>query len=52
MTYQPLSTMPFSDVRKIDEAQKPDVLQRQHVLLDRRSDLSDKPITGITTLGA
>ncbi|MBB2689424.1 UNVERIFIED_ORG: cytochrome c peroxidase [Rhizobium esperanzae] len=45
-TYRPLPTMPFSEARKIDEAQKPEVAQRQRSLLERRYDLSDKPMAG------
>ncbi|WP_017963349.1 MULTISPECIES: cytochrome b6 [Rhizobium] len=50
-TYRPLPTMPFSDARRIDEAQKPDVMKRQLDLLQRRYDLSDKPMPGAMMSG-
>ncbi|MGK9052434.1 cytochrome B6, partial [Neorhizobium petrolearium] len=46
-TYRPLPTMPFSQARSIDEAQKPDVMRRQRGLLERRYDLSDRPMPGV-----
>ncbi len=51
VTYRPLPTMPFSEVRKIDEAQKDAVMQRQRSLLERRYDLSDKPMDGVMMSG-
>jgi cytochrome c peroxidase len=50
-TYRPLPTMPFSQAREIDEAQKPDVMKRQQRLLERRYDLSDKPMAGVMMSG-
>lgn len=51
VTYRPLPTMPFSEARRIDEAQKPAVMQRQRDLLERRYDLSDRPIPGVMMSG-
>ncbi|MBW9053751.1 cytochrome B6 [Rhizobium mesosinicum] len=50
-TYRPLPTMPFSQARQIDEAQKPEVMKRQRDLLERRYDLSDKPMAGVMMSG-
>lgn len=43
-TFRPLPTMPFSQVMEIDEAQKPQVMERQHQMLEERYDLSDQPL--------
>jgi len=43
-TYRPLPTLSLDEVKALDEAQKPQVMQRQHVLLEQRYDLSDRPI--------
>ncbi|WP_416796786.1 cytochrome B6 [Ciceribacter azotifigens] len=51
VTYRPLPTMPFSEVRKIDEAQKDAVMRRQRSLLERRYDLSDKPMDNVMMSG-
>ena len=51
ITYRPLPTQPFSDVKAMDEAQKPRVMQRQSVLLNDRYDLSDRPISGVMMSG-
>jgi cytochrome c peroxidase len=50
-TYRPLPTMPFSEARRTDEAQKPDVMKRQQDLLQRRYDLSDKVMPGVMMSG-
>jgi cytochrome c peroxidase len=50
-TYRPLPTMPFSEMRTIDEAQKPQVAERQRTLLERRYDLSDNPVPGAMMSG-
>src|SRR4051794_32983615 len=43
-TYRPLPTLPFSEVKTADAAQKPQVMQRQSNLLNQRYDLSNGPI--------
>lgn len=43
-TYRPLPTMPFSEAMAIDEAQKPQVMERQRAMLEARYDLSDRPM--------
>ena len=50
-TYRPLPTIPFAAVRANDEAQKPQVMQRQEALLNQRYDLSDRPIPGVMMSG-
>src|SRR5919205_3291041 len=50
-TYRPLPTLPFAAVRANDEAQKPQVMQRQEALLNQRYDLSDRPIPGVMMSG-
>jgi len=50
-TYRSLPTMPFSDVKRMDEAAKPMVLQRQRDLLNARYDLSNRPILGVMMSG-
>src|SRR3954466_4454966 len=50
-TYRPLPTLPFSAVKTADEAQKPQVMQRQTDLLNERYDLSDRPIPGVMMSG-
>ena len=39
-TYRPLPTMPLSEARAIDEAQKPQVMERQQTMLAERYDLA------------
>ena len=51
MTYRPLPTMPLSEVRPIDEAQKPAVMERQRAMLADRYDLADNPIPGVLMSG-
>ena len=46
-TYRPLPTMPFSRAMEIDEAQKPQVMERQRGTLDARYDLADRPMEGV-----
>jgi cytochrome c peroxidase len=46
-TYRPLPTQPFDQVKADDEAAKPQVMQRQRALLERRYDLSDRPMPGV-----
>src|SRR3954449_4904644 len=46
-TYRPLPTLPFTVVKTADEAQKPQVMQRQADLLNQRYDVSDRPIPGV-----
>src|SRR4051812_30402405 len=50
-TYRPLPTQPFSDVKRMDEAAKPAVMQRQAATLAQRYDLSNKPIAGVVMSG-
>ncbi len=50
-TYRPLPTLPFSEVKAMDEAQKPKVMQRQADLLNQRYDLSNRPIPGVMMSG-
>jgi cytochrome c peroxidase len=50
-TYRPLPTQPFSAVKRTDEAQKPDVMQRQRALLQRRYDLADRRVPGAMMSG-
>ncbi|MDQ7777244.1 hypothetical protein [Paracoccus aminovorans] len=50
-TYRPLPTMPLSRARALDEAQKPQVMERQRALLERRYDLSDQPRQGMMMSG-
>ena len=50
-TYRPLPTLAPSQARAIDEAQKPQVMQRQRALLDERYDLADRPIPGVMMSG-
>jgi hypothetical protein len=51
LTYRPLPTRPFSEVKADDEAQKPRVMQRQIDLLHGRYDLGNKPIAGVMMSG-
>jgi cytochrome c peroxidase len=51
-TYRPLPTQPLSVVRALDEADKPEVMQRQRDLLEQRYDLSDRPMSGVMMSGA
>jgi cytochrome c peroxidase len=51
MTYRPLPTQPFSDVKRMDEAAKPKVMQRQRALLESRYDLANKPLPGVMMSG-
>jgi cytochrome c peroxidase len=50
-TYRPLPTLPFDAVKANDEAQKPEVMQRQGSLLEQRYDLSDRPMDGVMMSG-
>ena len=50
-TYRPLPTLPFSAVKKNDEAQKPKVLERQAALLAERYDLANRPLQGAMMSG-
>ena len=50
-TYRPLPTLPLSEVRALDEAEKPAVMQRQRSLLEQRYDLSDRPMPGVMMSG-
>ena len=50
-TYRPLPTRPFEAVKAADEAEKPQVMQRQTELLNQRYDLSDRPIPGVMMSG-
>jgi cytochrome c peroxidase len=50
-TYRPLPTAPLDAVIKSDVAAKPKVMQRQQALLERRYDLSDRPIAGVKMSG-
>ena len=50
-SYRPLPTIPFDETKATDEAQKPQVMQRQEALLAERYDLSDQPIPGVMMSG-
>jgi cytochrome c peroxidase len=50
-TYRPLPTQPLDVVKAIDEADKPQVMQRQRRLLEQRYDLSDRPMPGAMMSG-
>ncbi len=50
-TYRPLPMQPFDVVREMDEAAKPEVMQRQGELLERRYDMSDQPMQGVMMSG-
>src|SRR4051812_20764689 len=50
-SYRPLPTLPFTAVKTADEAQKPQVMQRQTELLNQRYDLSDRPTPGVMMSG-
>ena len=50
-TYRPLPTMPFSEAKAVDEAQKPQVMERQRAMLEARYDLSDDPMEGVIMSG-
>lgn len=51
LTYRPLPTQPFSEVKDQDEAMKPSVMQRQRDLLSKRYDLADRPMDGVMMSG-
>ena len=50
-SYRPLPTVPFDTARAIDQAMKPQVMERQEALLAERYDLSDHPIPGVMMSG-
>jgi cytochrome c peroxidase len=50
-TYRPLPTQPLEVVKAIDEADKPEVMQRQRALLEERYDLVDRPMPGVMMSG-
>lgn len=50
-TYRPLPTLPFSEVKRLDEAAKAKVMQRQVELLSSRYDLSNRPVPGVMMSG-
>jgi cytochrome c peroxidase len=50
-SYRPLPTLPFEQTKVNDEAQKPQVMQRQEQLLNQRYDLSDQPVAGVMMSG-
>ena len=50
-SYRPLPTLPLSQVRANDEAQKPGVMQRQQSLLAQRYDLSNNPTPNVMMSG-
>ena len=50
-TYRPLPTLPFSAVKRADEAQKPSVMKRQAATLQERYDLADRPMDGVMMSG-
>ena len=50
-TYRPLPSLPFSEVKQNDEAQKPRVMERQRSLLEQRYDLANRPIAGAMMSG-
>jgi cytochrome c peroxidase len=51
LTYRPLPTQPLSDVKRMDEAAKPQVTRRQADLLASRYDLSNRVIPGVMMSG-
>ncbi|MGO4842423.1 cytochrome B6, partial [Rhizobiaceae sp. 2RAB30] len=51
LTYRPLPSLPFSEVRAADEAQKPAVMDRQRKLLEERYDFANRPMAGAMMLG-
>lgn len=50
-SYRPLPAVPLDEVKANDEAQKPEVMQRQQNLLQDRYDLSDQPIANVMMSG-
>ncbi|MBV9128867.1 MAG: cytochrome B6 [Verrucomicrobia bacterium] len=50
-SYRPLPASPLDVVKADDEAQKPQVMQRQQNLLEERYDLSDQPIPNVWMSG-
>ena len=50
-TYRPLPTQPLDVVRALDEAAKPEVMQRQTDLLEQRYNLTDRPMQGVMMSG-
>ncbi|WP_407180140.1 cytochrome B6 [Bradyrhizobium sp. STM 3562] len=50
-TYRPLPTLPLDVVKANDEAQKPQVMERQRAVLEQRYDLSDHPIPNVMMSG-
>ena len=50
-TYRPLATAPFAEVKAMDEADKPQIMERQAAMLEARYDLSDRAIEGIMMSG-
>lgn len=50
-TYRPLPTQPFSDVKRMDEAQRPKVMQRQSALFAQRYDVGNQPVPGVLMSG-
>jgi cytochrome c peroxidase len=50
-TYRALPTQPFDQVKADDEAAKPQVMQRQRMLLEQRYDLSNRPMPAVLMSG-
>jgi cytochrome c peroxidase len=50
-TYRPLPTVPLSEVKANDEAEKPRVTQDQQAVFNQRYDLSNNPIPGVMMSG-
>jgi cytochrome c peroxidase len=50
-SYRPLPAQPLSAVKASDEAEKPQVMQRQAALLAERYDLADRPMPGVMMSG-
>jgi cytochrome c peroxidase len=50
-SYRQLPTVSFAETKADDEAQKPEVMQRQERLLSERYNLSDQPISGVMMSG-
>jgi cytochrome c peroxidase len=50
-SYRPLPSQPFEVVKAADEAQKPQVMQRQQKVFDERYDTSDRPTPGVLMSG-
>lgn len=50
-SYKPLPTLPLDEVKARDEAEKPQVTQRQATIFSQRYELADRPIAGVMMSG-